>query len=310
MKFKLTSFLILIFIYVNTNLFANSKVSIDAMVDNEIITNIDIYKEKEYLKLLNPDLLNLEDSESLSLAKNSLINQLIKKNEILKFLNFEEEHALLNSVISNLYKRLGYADENTFKRALESKKGYSISEIKEKTEIELYWNELIYFKYKNSINIDKEFLIKKIKERKDNYKIQFLLSEIFFSKKKNTSLDEQTKEIKKSIKNKGFSNSANIFSMSESSKFGGNIGWIDSNNLSKSILQELNKINKGQYTKVINVGNNFLILKIEDKRSTKIEIDEGKQLNEMINFETNRQLNRFSNIYFNKAKINYSIYEK
>ncbi len=310
MKFKLTSFFILIFIFVNTNLFANMKVSIEAMVDNEIITNIDIYKEKEYLKLLNPDLLNLEDSESLSLAKNSLINQLIKKNEILKFLNFEEEHALLNSVISNLYKRLGYADENTFKRALESKKGYSISDIKEKTEIELYWNELIYFKYKNSINIDKEFLIKKIKERKDNYKIQFLLSEIFFSKKKNTSLDEQTKEIKKSIKNKGFSNSANIFSMSESSKFGGNIGWIDSNNLSKSILQELNKINKGQYTKVINVGNNFLILKIEDKRSTKIKIDESKQLNEMINFETNRQLNRFSNIYFNKAKINYSIYEK
>ena len=310
MKFKLTSFFILIFIFVNTNLFANMKVSIEAMVDNEIITNIDIYKEKEYLKLLNPDLLNLEDSESLSLAKNSLINQLIKKNEILKFLNFEEEHALLNSVISNLYKRLGYTDENTFKRALESKKGYSMSEIKEKTEIELYWNELIYFKYKNSINIDKEFLIKKIKERKDNYKIQFLLSEIFFSKKKNTSLDEQTKEIKKSIKNKGFSNSANIFSMSESSKFGGNIGWIDSNNLSKSILQELNKINKGQYTKVINVGNNFLILKIEDKRSTKIKIDESKQLNEMINFETNRQLNRFSNIYFNKAKINYSIYEK
>lgn len=310
MKFKLTSFFILIFIFVNTNLSANMKVSIEAMVDNEIITNIDIYKEKEYLKLLNPDLLNLEDSESLSLAKNSLINQLIKKNEILKFLNFEEEHALLNSVISNLYKRLGYTDENTFKRALESKKGYSMSEIKEKTEIELYWNELIYFKYKNSINIDREFLIKKIKERKDNYKIQFLLSEIFFSKKKNTSLDEQTKEIIKSINNKGFSNSANIFSMSESSKFGGNIGWIDSNNLSKSILQELNKINKGQYTKVINVGNNFLILKIEDKRSTKIKIDESKQLNEMINFETNRQLNRFSNIYFNKAKINYSIYEK
>lgn len=310
MKFKLTSFFILIFIFVNTNLSANMKVSIEAMVDNEIITNIDIYKEKEYLKLLNPDLLNLEDSESLSLAKNSLINQLIKKNEILKFLNFEEEHALLNSVISNLYKRLGYTDENTFKRALESKKGYSMSEIKEKTEIELYWNELIYFKYKNSINIDREFLIKKIKERKDNYKIQFLLSEIFFSKKKNTSLDEQTKEIIQSINNKGFSNSANIFSMSESSKFGGNIGWIDSNNLSKSILQELNKINKGQYTKVINVGNNFLILKIEDKRSTKIKIDESKQLNEMINFETNRQLNRFSNIYFNKAKINYSIYEK
>ena len=35
--------------------------------------------------------------------------------------------------------------------------------------------------------------------------------------------------------------------------------------------------------------------------------DKEKMLDQMIEFETNKQLNQFSNIYFNKIKINYSI---
>ena len=55
------------------------------------------------------------------------------------------------------------------------------------------------------------------------------------------------------------------------------------------------------------------------KKTKSIFLDDLKQLGhiriseellkEMINFETNRQLNQFSNIYFNKVKINYSIDE-
>ena len=82
---------------------------------------------------------------------------------------------------------------------------------------------------------------------------------------------------------------------------------IDINELKSMGLTD--KIKIGEYTNPIKVGNNYLILKIEDKRTTKISINKEKQLKEMINFETNRQLNQFSNIYFNKAKINYSIDE-
>ena len=58
------------------------------------------------------------------------------------------------------------------------------------------------------------------------------------------------------------------------------------------------------------ISNNFLILKIEDKRSKEILIDEEKQLDELLIYERNRQLTQFSSIYFNKVKINYSINEK
>ena len=80
-------------------------------------------------------------------------------------------------------------------------------------------------------------------------------------------------EIKKSIDEIGFSNTANIYSISQSAKFGGKIGWINENNLSKIIQDSLNKINIGKYTDVIKINNNFLILKIKEKRIKEIKID-------------------------------------
>ena len=98
--------------------------------------------------------------------------------------------------------------------------------------------------------------------------------------------------------------------MSESAKFGGKIGWINENNLSKIIFESINKKKIGEYTNVIKINNNYLILKIEDKRTKEIKIDKDKQLSQMISFERNKQLNQFSNIYFNKVKINNYIDEK
>ena len=117
-------------------------------------------------------------------------------------------------------------------------------------------------------------------------------------------------KIKKSIDEIGFNNTANIYSLSESAKFGGKIGWVNENNLSKIIYDSLNEKKVGEFTNVIKINNNFLILKIEDKRTKEIKIDKDKQLSQMINFERNKQLNQFSNIYFNKVKINNYIDEK
>jgi hypothetical protein len=60
-----------------TFLYAN--VEIIAIVDNEMITNYDIKKEKNYLEILNPNLKNLSEKQLLKLAKDSLIKEVIKK---------------------------------------------------------------------------------------------------------------------------------------------------------------------------------------------------------------------------------------
>ena len=48
-------------------------------------------------------------------------------------------------------------------------------------------------------------------------------------------------EIKKSINEIGFEETARIYSLSDSKKSGGNLGWIYKNQLSKNVRESLNK---------------------------------------------------------------------
>ena len=90
---------------------------------------------------------------------------------------------------------------------------------------------------------------------------------------------------------------------------GGKIGWVDENNLSNSIYEKLKDKKEAENTDTLKIGNKLLILKIESVRETEIKIDKENELKKMIQFETNKQLNQFSRIFFNKSKLNYSINE-
>ena len=54
-------------------------------------------------------------------------------------------------------------------------------------------------------------------------------------------MQNQIDLIKSNISENGFNNAANIFSISDSAKFGGNIGWVDEKNLSEKLLENLKK---------------------------------------------------------------------
>ena len=90
-------------------------------------------------------------------------------------------------------------------------------------------------------------------------------------------------------------------------KLGGKIGWVDETNLSKVVIDEIKDKKKDEFSKPIQIGNNYLILMVNDIRNKKILIDKENELEKLIEYERNKQLNQFSKIYFNKAKINYSI---
>ena len=303
---------ILILFFLINSCLSETNISIEAKVNDRIITNIDIYKEIEYLKILNPNLKELGEKKIFEISKNSLINQLVKEVEIEKFFDMEKDQNidLLNRVYSDLIKRLNLNSEKEFNQLLILKKSFSTDEIKNKLKIELFWNDIIFSKYNSLVKINKQELLSKIESKGEKFNNEYLLSEIFFKKEKDIDLENLVLKIKKSIDEIGFNNTANIYSLSESAKFGGKIGWVNENNLSKIIYDSLNEKKVGEFTNVIKINNNFLILKIEDKRTKEIKIDKDKQLSQMINFERNKQLNQFSNIYFNKVKINNYIDEK
>tara|TARA_B100000963_G_scaffold343426_1_gene345256 strand:- start:2410 stop:3339 length:930 start_codon:yes stop_codon:yes gene_type:complete len=309
MSKKIFFILLILFFSINKT-FAQKDIFILATINDDIITNFDIKKESDYLKILNPDLEKLNEEKILKISKDSLIKEIIKQNEIKKFFDFNEENILVKEYLKNLYTRLNFNNENDFKDYLKNSSNYSIDEVKQKLKIELMWNELIYSRYFNQVKIDKDKMMKKINSLANQEINEYLLSEIVFQKDKDQILENKINLIISSINNVGFENTANIYSLSESSKLGGKIGWVNESNLSRKVLEKLNNLTEGEISEVIQSGNNYLILKVEKIRKKKISINKNDELNKMIQFETNKQLNQFSKIYFDKSIINYSINEK
>ena len=308
--FKKKIFIVLIFfLFITNSISSKEKVFIEVYVDQKIITNVDIKKEIDYLKILNPKLSMLENKKIYVLAKRSLINEIIKKKEIEKYLVESDNTSLEENLLKNLYARLDLNKEE-FENILLEKNNYTINDIKKKLKNEILWNDLIYFKFNKQVKIDKEKIKIKINNANLKNKKEYLLSEIVFEKKANQNFEDQTKKINSSIIEIGFDNTANIYSISETAKFGGKVGWVDETSLSSLINNKLKDLEKNQYTDVIQIKNNFLILMVNDIRTTKVSIDKDKELKRLIEYETNRQLNQFSKMYLNKAKMNYEINEK
>ena len=97
---------LLIIIFVQNYLFAIENVKIILKINNEIITNIDVQKEYNYLIALNNSFKEVNKEKALLIAKESIIKEKIKKNELEKYFDINEESEYLESVIENFYKTL------------------------------------------------------------------------------------------------------------------------------------------------------------------------------------------------------------
>ena len=308
-KFFLLS-AILFFQLILTNL-SFSKVEIIASINNNIITNYDLKKEANYLRILNPKMNELDNNTTIKIAKESLIKEIIKKEELKKLIDLNEENTFANQYFNDVLSKLGYKDEIEFNEDLLKYGSYTLEEVKFKSKIEIYWNDLIYNKYINKISINKKKLEQQIEQRDINDKEEVFLSEIVLKSEKNEENFQQLIEkIKISISEIGFSNTASVYSISESSKFGGKIGWFEKKNLSKKIYEKIKNLKVNEFSEIIKINNNLLILKIDEIRDVKRTIDKDKELEKLIVIEKNKKLKDYSIMYFNKVKTNYFINEK
>ena len=288
---------------------AMCEIFIIAKVNNQIITNLDLEFEKKYLTSLNPNLKKLDQNRIKEYAKDSLINEKIKKIEIEKMFEIIPNEQLLNKVIGDIYNGIGIASLDEFKNYL-VQNNVDFERVKRKISIEIAWNDLIVNRFTSQIEIDQD-LLKLELDKFSTQKIEnILLSEIIFTINEKNQLDTKYNEIKESIKQIGFEDTARIYSLSDSKKNGGNLGWIYKNQLSKEINSALKEINVGDFTKPIISSGGFLILKLNDIKIENVEIDKDLQLNKMIEFERNRQLTRYSTLHYKRVYNNAEINEK
>jgi len=278
-------------------------------VNNEIITNSDIEKEYRYLVSLNNQLKNLEKQKIIELSKESALREKIKKIELIKYFDLKTINIDIDNYLENFYRNLNIKNKKEFEEYLQSN-NISLNYVRKKIEIEILWNQLIYDRYIGQINIDTNQLKEKVKKLISTKKQKkYSLSEILFDIENNSNFEKKLENINQSISEIGFKNTANIYSISDSSKFGGKIGWIEEQKLSTKILEQLKTLEVGQYTSPVQVGSSFLILKIEEIKYENAIINEDEELNKMIQFETSKQLDQFSKIFYEKIKINSFINE-
>ncbi len=286
----------------------NSEIFIKAKVNNQILTNYDIKNEKNYLLALNPNLRSLSKEDIDRYAINSLINEYVKKIEIEKRFEILHNKKMTKKIISDLYSGIGMSNIEQFKEHLKSF-DIDLELVEKKISIEIAWNDYIFSKYNQSILIDEEKIKEKISNiiQKNNVE-NILLSEIIFTVNENENLETKLKNIEKSINKIGFNETAKIFSISESKKNGGKIGWVYKSQLSNKILKQIEKVEIGNVTNPISTPGGFILLRIDDKKKELLKIDEKEQLKKAVNFEKNRQLTMFSTLHYkriyNTAVIN------
>ena len=299
--------IILSFVFINLNSYSLGDIYIKYKVENEIITNIDIKNEAKYLVALNSQLKNINNNRLLKISEQSIIKETIKRIELEKYFTLTEENSLLDSLIKSFYLRLNLKSLEEFEKYLKDQ-NLDIKNIKNKIAIEAVWNKLIYEKYSSQVDVDMDKLKIKIDKQKITESDKLLnLYEIVFEDDKDTTLELRLKNILESISEVGFENTANIYSVSESAKFGGSLGWIAQKNLSEKIINNVKYLMPGQFSKVMKFGNNHLILKVKDVKNKKKSINKKKELAKLVLIEKNKQLEQYSKIYFNKVKINTKI---
>ena len=290
---------------------SSKNIIIKYKIESEIITNQDILNEIKYLVAFNNDLKVLPKSQLLEIAVRSKIREKIKLIEITKYFELNKPNKELDKlVIDNLLANLNLNNAEEIDNFMKVNQ-ISLSDISLKYKVDLFWNKMIYDKYVSKISINKNELRDRIlSQANSDFIEEYFLSEILFEINENENFKNKYNKIVNSIKNENFKIAAGNFSVSNSALKGGEIGWVKKTQLSQKILDKIDNLDIGDITEPFAVGNGFLIIKIVDKKKTKIKIDIDKELQNLIEKETDKQLALYSSNLFKKIKNNTYINEQ
>ena len=147
--------ILIVLLIFSSNALGEKNIINIAIVNDKIITNIDLANEIKFLKLFEG---NIKDPEKIKqTAINNLINDILKDQEISSN-NLKSNDDLIKKNYNNIISKFSN-QKITLTKILENK-------IYDKIKIEINWNNLITKKYYWSININLSEIEEKIKNEK------------------------------------------------------------------------------------------------------------------------------------------------
>ena len=312
---KLINLLIIIFVnflFIQSSISFGKDIKIVYKINDTIITNYDIDYELSYLTALNKDLKNLPKKDVILSTEKSIVREIIKKNHIDKIYNIDYQKAIndttITDLVDNFRSRLGYDNETSFKKYL-TENNINYNDLKKKFVIERFWNQLIFDKYNSLFTIDKNKINTKVENIIENNLeiVTYNLSEIVFSAKNEIEINKIYLDIKESIDKVGFKETVSLYSISDSAKLGGEIGWVNENQISEKIKQIIMDLDQNELSEPFVTAGGIIILRLNEKKSESVKIDKEKEIERIIQSEKNKFFNEYSLIYFkeleNKAYV-------
>ena len=304
MKFiKLIIFQINLLLFLSSVSIASSNFKIIVKVGNEIITSYELENKIKISLFLAEEKLNQNNVNELKkFSLESLINTKLKKEEIKKYNYNKGNEERTSNYFKNIAKKFNTNTENLKKIFIANNLDYNL--FYEDIKTEFIWQNLIYKIYSKKIILDEQEIANELNKviLKQKSIIEYNLSEI---ETKILQKDELL-NLTEYINNFSFQKAAQKYSISSTSLNGGNIGWVNSESLSNSMLQLLQNLKIGQYSKPIKKDNSFFIFFLNDKR--KISNFDKKNLDELkkkiINTKTNDLLNLYSNNHLSIKRNN------
>ena len=185
MKTKAILLLVLFFLINNTAY--SKKIEIIAKVNNDIITNIDLYKEYQLYEFISKTKLNL-DLQAKQRFLNTLINHQIKKSELKKYNINIKRDIIIKRINLILKSKNSNADE------LKNLNLYNF--FYDRVETEMKWVELIRKMFRNRLSINTKEVENKVSENNNQN----------FSKKDYNNLIRLEKNKKMAVYNQTYFN--------------------------------------------------------------------------------------------------------
>ena len=298
-------FFALIFLLQSQTLFAEISNKIVLTVGNLPITLYDLKQEVRLLSILNPGQLENQSVEDLqSLGIESLTIKKIKEQEIKKNqLDSVEDEEFIEYEISRILKSLDM-DKASLEKIL-AENQLEINDLKNHISIEIKWNRLVYGIYKNKIKIDEKSVNKKVEEysmKKNSY--EYLLSEIIVPVSDSQNPDDVYQKVKGRLIGEKFENVAREISISQTRDSGGEVGWVSEKTMAEIVIKKIKDLNVGEIASPILIPEGIMIIKLNNKREIKNEINKDQLRRKIILNERDKILSTYSKMYLNKLKSN------
>ena len=304
---KYTTFIIITILFFS-NSFAKIIDQAIVIIENDVITQSEF--EKKFNFIMNQYRVAGQPMPSnIKTLKKQILDHMINTRLQLQYAErngLEVKEWMLDKAMENMAKKNGVTLTEFREQIINQGLNYKIyrSVMKEDLITREVQRRIISNRVRISQKEIKEFIKHQSHVFKENneYKISNILVALSETPSMNEKLEAEKKILmikNKFINGKKFSDLAKNYSDSGSALSGGNLGWKKISQIPKMFLKDLEKLNSGQISNIINSSNGYYLFYLEDKKEMKnIEIKERKTRHILI--KTNAIVT--NEIAFNKLK--------